>query len=150
MPSPTNPRINGNRHAFSSVELSINGRRYKGVKEISYDDSLEGERVRGSSPVGLGVTQGDYDANGSITLYREEFDQLTQDIGDGYGEVEFEITVTYAARGAPTITDRLPANRLKKVENSHSQGAEALEIKLEIMVIGVIERNGRRLVRRDQ
>jgi hypothetical protein len=150
MASPTQPRINGNRYAFSSVELVANGRRYKGVKEIKYDDSLEPERVRGTSPNNLGVTQGDYDANASITLYREEFDQLTNDLGDGYGEIEFEVTVTYANRGAPTVVDRLPAVRIKKVDNSNAQGPEALEVPLELCVIDVIERNGKRLVRRDQ
>lgn len=145
----TRPLINGNYYSYSSIEIDINGRKIKGFKEISYDDGLDPGVARGTSPIALGHSQGDYEANASGEMFRKDFDELTTALGDGFGEVEFPITVTYASRGLPTVTDRLPAVRIKKADNSNSQGNDPTSVKLEFAVLAPIERNGKRLVSRD-
>ena len=103
----TQPKVNGNRYSFASIEIDIRGRKFRGISEINYSDGLDPGMARGTSPIPLAHTQGDYEAEGDLTMFRKEFDELTQLLGDGFGEVEFPITITYASRGEPTVTDRL-------------------------------------------
>jgi len=145
----TQPLVNGNRKSFASVEIDIKGRKYRGVTEINYSDTLEPGVARGTSPIALGHTQGDYEAEASVSVLREEFEEIMTQLGDGYGEVEFPITVTHAARGQRTTTDRLPAVRIKNVDTSHSQGTDPTAVKMDLAVLAPIERDGKRLVSRD-
>ncbi len=143
----TRPLINGNAYSFASIEIDVGGRKIKGIKDLSYDDGLDPGMARGTSPIPLAHTQGDYEANASMEMFRKDFDELCALLGDGYCEVEFPITVTYASRGMPTVTDRLPAVRIKKVDNSNSQGNDPTAVKLELAVLSPIVRNGRTIVR---
>lgn len=145
----TQPKVNGNRYSFASIEIDIRGRKFRGISEINYSDGLDPGMARGTSPIPLAHTQGDYEAEGDLTMFRKEFDELTQLLGDGFGEVEFPITITYASRGEPTVTDRLPAVRIKKPSASNSQGNDPSAIKLDLAILTPIEWNGRRLVSRD-
>lgn len=145
----TQPLINGNLYSFASIEIDVRGRKIKGIKDLSYDDGLDPGMARGTSPIPLGHTQGDYEANASLEMFRKDFDELAALLGDGFGEVEFPITVTYASRGMPTVTDRLPAVRIKKVDNSNSQGNDPTAVKIELAVLAPIVRNGKMLVSRD-
>lgn len=145
----TQPLINGNLYSFASIEIDVRGRKIKGIKDLSYDDGLDPGMARGTSPIPLGHTQGDYEANASMEMFRKDFDELATLLGDGFGETEFPITVTYASRGMPTVTDRLPAVRIKKVDNSNSQGNDPTAVKIELAILTPIERNGKRLVSRD-
>jgi hypothetical protein len=145
----TEQTINGNRYSFASIEAAINGRRFKAFTEINYSDSLEVGDARGTSSIALGETDGDYSTEGSFTMLRREFDQMVAELGDGYGMTRFPMTVVYANRGEPTVTDRLPAVRITGVENGHSQGNEPLTVQCTIKILVPIERNGRRLVPRD-
>ncbi len=131
----TQPKVNGNYYSFASIEIDVKGRKIKGITDISYDDGLDPGMARGTSPIPLAHTQGDYEANASMEMFRKDFDELVTLLGDGYGEVEFPITATYASRGMPTVTDRLPAVRIKKVDNSNSQGNDPTKIKLELAVL---------------
>jgi hypothetical protein len=145
----TQPLVNGNRKSFASVEIDIKGRKFRGITEINYSDTLEPGMARGASPIPLGHTQGDYEAEASLSMFREEFEEMMALLGDGYGEVEFPITVTHSTRAGRTTTDRLPAVRIKGVDTSHSQGTDPTTVKIDLTVLTPIERDGKRLVSRD-
>lgn len=141
------PMINGHRYDFSSIEVKTKKAggivtRTLGVKDIDYSDSLEPGKVRGNHAQKVGRTRGEYDAEGSLTLYKQEFDELLDLFGTGFMEQYFDIPVTYAESGSPTRTDVLSACRIKKIGNTHSEGGEALTIKLELDV-GQIIRDGK-------
>jgi hypothetical protein len=145
----TQPKVNGNYYSFATIEIDVKGRKIKGITDLSYDDGLDPGMARGTSAIPLAHTQGDYEANASLEMFRKDFDELVTLLGDGFGEVEFPITATYASRGMPTVTDRLPAVRIKKVDNSNSQGNDPTKVKLELAVLTPIVRNGKTLVSRD-
>jgi hypothetical protein len=148
------PIINGNRFDFSSVELKINGKRYIGVKELSYKHSLEEGEVRGTAPQVLGRTRGLYKAEGSITLFREEFDDLSSDLqvlAVGLFEANFLITAIYSElppNGVPsgmvgdTQTDELIGSRFKSAEMKGSGGSsDPLVVQLDLSIL-YIKQNG--------
>lgn len=140
------PLVNGHRYSFASIEVDFEGKKFLGFTEINYKDSLEPGKLRGLGPQVIGRTRGDYDSEGSFKCFRQEFDELTTALGDGYGEKSITIAVTYSEENQPTVTDRLTGVRIKSVDNSNSQGTDATEVSCELDVL-LVERNGKTLVK---
>ena len=126
------PLINGYRHSFASIELNVNGRRIVGFAALNYSDSVERGKVRGNHPVALGMTRGDYDAEASLTLYNEEWDELATALGDGLYDAVFDITATFADDNAPTVTDKIIGCRFKKIGKSNSQGTDGTTVEKDL------------------
>jgi len=124
------PLINGVRYDFSSIVFHILGDQVLGVKEIAYKNSRERGEVRGTSPQRLAKTRGQYKCEGSCTIYRREFDELIQRLGEGYQDVVFTVTVSYALDGQPLVTDTLVGCTLNEDDHSNSSGVDATEVKL--------------------
>lgn len=129
------PLVAGSRFDASSIELTINGKRYIGAKEISYEQTLDQGEVRGFAPQVLGYTRGIYKAEGSISLFREEFADLSADLASiaaGILEAGFLCTVTYSEAQAASLPvpsasqtqiDTIVGMRLTKTSHSASSGS---------------------------
>jgi hypothetical protein len=151
------PLINGLRYDFSSVEITAGARLFNGVKSIKFSQTLEPGKVRGNRSQVLGRTRGPLDSDGSLELYRLEFQDLISVLatlrpGVGFMEAAFDITVTYSEAGTPVIQDVLQGCRIKKHENSGQEGGDALTVAcdLDIMMVlpgGVAPIGGRQLLR---
>lgn len=124
------PMVNGHRYDFSSVEARIKGKLYKGFKSVNYSQNLEPGEARGNHAQRLGTTRGELKAEADAEMYREEFDELIRDLGDGFMEARFPIVVSYADDGQKVSTDTLHTVRITGVENSNGQGTDALAVKL--------------------
>src|SRR6266849_4949904 len=74
------PLVSGVRFDASSIELKINTLRYIGVTEIQYEQELLPGEVRGLNPQILGFTRGMYKVSGTLTILREEFQDLTSNM----------------------------------------------------------------------
>lgn len=131
------PLINGHRYSYASIEADVNGKKFYGHREISYSQDLEPGEVRGAHSQLLGRTKGELKAEASLTTYMEEWKELLDALGDGYMEKSFDITVSYAEDGRPTVTDKLRGCRIKRVEESHSQGTDALAVKIDLHVLWI-------------
>lgn len=131
------PLINGVRHEWSSAELKIKEKIYQGIKEVSYNDKLEPTKVYGVHAQPIGRTRGVYSAEGSITVYLEEYDLIINDLGDGFMEVPFDIVSAFTETNVRSVTDTLVGCRFKGNDHSMSQGADPLvrKIDLDIMFI---------------
>jgi hypothetical protein len=141
----TYPLINGVRHDFSSIEFTIKGAACLGVKEIAYSDSLEPGEVRGTSAQLLGRTRGQLKSEGSFTVPQQEWKELLDKLGNGFLEAVFDIVVNFREDGA-MYTDKILGCRVKKADRSHSNNADALEVKVELSVMR-IEWNGKDPIR---
>jgi len=124
------PLINGDRYDFASIVFHINGDVVLGVKEISYKNSRERGEVRGTHPQKLARTRGQYKSEASATLYRREFDELVQKLGEGYMEIVFPITVSYANDGQPLVTDTIVGCTITEDDHSNSSGTDPTEVKI--------------------
>lgn len=140
------PLINGHRYQFTSLEANVAGIPIPGITELTYSDTLEPGKVEGARPQLLGRTRGKYEAEASMSMYRQEFDELTTKLGDGYGEKVFNIVANYGDDGQPTVTDRIVGCRIKKVDNQAQKGNDPLEVKLELDIM-YITRNDKTLVK---
>jgi hypothetical protein len=141
------PLVNGKRYDFSSITLQLPNGKMLGFKEVTYSVKLEPGEVRGAHPQILGRTRGNYTAEGSLTVFRQEADEIRTALGDGYMEKEFDITVTYGEDGQPTVTDILKACRIVNDDASRSQGQDPLEEKLDLSILSV-RKNGKHALKK--
>jgi hypothetical protein len=148
------PLINGNYFDFSSVKIIIaNGTQITGFKSINYSSEQAPGDVYGTSRQKLGRTPGQHKASGSFELYRPEFADLqfalqgpaflnsvnaAAGVVPGLFEVNFSIQVNFSEAPplginlvsiTPTQTDYILGARITKVDQSHSQGSDALTVK---------------------
>lgn len=141
----------GLRYDFSAIELDIKGTKFVGCSEISYSDDMEPGEVYGTAPNSLGATRGQYKAEGALSVFKLELenllDLLADENGEGYGETQFTATVQYSEPGGAVITDQLFGCRIKKLDDSHSAGSDPLSTKVDLR-IGYIVRNGRVMARK--
>jgi hypothetical protein len=143
------PIINGQRYDFTSVQIMVNGVPIVGraPSSINYSDTLEPGVVRGGSALPLGLTRGEYSAEATLELPKEESDTLitalaATTLGAGYMEARFEISVAYAEILGRTQVDQLNGCRVRRVDESHARGAEGLTVRFELFVQAII-RNGK-------
>src|SRR6266852_2850033 len=93
------PLVNGVRFDSSSIELKINTLRYIGVTEIQYEQELLPGEVCGLNPQILGFTRGLYKVSGTLTILREEFQDLTSNmvtVAQGLLEGNVVCSITYS------------------------------------------------------
>ena len=133
------PLVNGTRFDFSSIETDVNGVVNKGYKEISYSHKLEPGQVKGNSPQVLGRTTGEYSAEGSLTMFLSEWDELKRSLSPGYMTTVFTISVAYNDDGEPLQVDNLLGCRIKNVEKQHSQGGDPLAMKIDLDILYIRE-----------
>lgn len=139
------PLINGLKWDYSSLEIDVAGDIYVGIKEIAWTETLEPGIVRGTSAQKLARTRGEHDAEGSMVMYYEDALELLNALGDGYGEVSFDISVTYSGEGVPTKKAALLGCRITSKEITNSQGTDPSEMSFDLDIIQ-IEEDGLRMV----
>lgn len=141
------PLINGLRFDFSSVTIRIGTQLFNGVKSLKYSQTLEPGIVRGNRSQVIGRTRGTLDSEGSIELYRSEFQDLITALialpnagagALGYMEVPFDITAIYAEVGSTPITDVLVGCRIKKHELSGQEGSDAITVACDLHIMSVL------------
>jgi hypothetical protein len=116
---PSYPLVNGTRYDWSSAGFKMGGADEYGFKEISYTDTIDRGEVRGVGPQVIGHTRGEYKAEGSFVMLKEEFDAWVAKTGDGWMET------------------------IAKVETNPSNGTDPLEVSCDLTVTYII-RNGKK------
>lgn len=136
------PQINGFRLSFASIEATFNGSKILGFRSLSYNDGLEIGKVFGAASQKLGTTAGKNDPTGSFEMYMEEGSLLLATLGDGYGKKQFSIVATFAESPvSPPIRVDLLGCRITAVNESHSEGTDALIYSFDIDIMQIV-RNG--------
>lgn len=116
--------------------------------EINYSDSLTPGVLRViGSPLKQGRTRGEYDAKCDFTMPMADARAMLDVLGGfgGFGEVEFQITVTYAEAGSPPICDVIEGIRITDPSVGQSQSADPSVMKFDCDAMR-IKWNGKYLV----
>lgn len=97
----------GKMAGWNSITVNLLGRDVEGISSLSYSDELEKENVYGAGKYPVGRGEGNYTAEASITLFKEEQVALTSSMPVG-GRVQdiapFDIIVQYDYNGR-IVTD---------------------------------------------
>lgn len=144
MPQIIDQLINGHRYDFSSIEASVGPRILTRFSSINYEHGVDEGVLRGTSPMPLGGTRGQYTASGSMTIYLEEWELLTSALlampsPGGFMEKRFLITVTYAEASGPPIVDTLEGVRITRARRGHSVGGDPLSVDCDLSIMRIIE-----------
>jgi hypothetical protein len=126
------PLINGVRHSFASINAKVGGRRFL-IASLNYSEKQTTTKVRGNSPIPVGMPIGDYDVSGDFEMCIEEFTDFLRVLapsGQGYMTKMFDLDFTYEAEGNPYIINHLIVGaRMTEISSSRSQGNEGLREK---------------------
>lgn len=128
--------INGVVYGFQDITITISTGKVIEIKDqfedISYDWSVDKQKLTGLSPVPVGFTSGMADFKGSMTLSKQHSDELCQSLAQsanvGISRVPFDITISYGPlvgfNGQLLFSrDILFGCFITSANNSHSSGS---------------------------
>lgn len=136
------PLINGRRHSWASLEVSIaDFPILAGIVELNYKWTMEPGIARGGGPLAQAFTQGEFEADGDVTLHLEESYQFHKLLaersasGQGFALVPFNILAQYEDAGFQVHTDELLGCRMADFDASNGQGSDALVRKYSLKIL---------------
>lgn len=136
------PLVNGNYYSFANIEWRIDGLFITGIKSVNYGHKVNSQFVRGTNPLPLGMTQGQYEPHADVELFRPQFNLLVAALGNGYMNVSSSMTITYGNAldnaGLPTVTDTLIGVKITQVELTNADGVDASSVKLTLMPLQIL------------
>jgi hypothetical protein len=133
------PLVNGTAYEYAKVEIRIGTKRITRVKSIKYKDELKPGMARGTSHQKMIRTTGLYDADGSIEIYRDVWQEIKTELGgDGYMEKVFQIVVTYGANNKPLMKDELNGCSFTTTDRSgDDNSSDPLPLSLDLDIMGI-------------
>lgn len=145
------PQVNRHAYSFVSIETTIDvvGSKTVGIQAIDYKASLKPGAVYGSSARKNGRTLGKYEPSASMTLYKLDADELIDALGDGYGEISFNIVANFAENGQPISTVEIIGCRIAEWSESNKEGDEPTMTKFDLDVMDILV-NGNSMVKQSR
>jgi hypothetical protein len=149
----TTPLVNGNFTSYADIILRVGVAggttiQIVGATSIDYDDDLKRAPVYGTQTVQLGLTNGKYEAHGSITLLLNAANLLIDTLGTigipfgGFRYVPLTVSIAYATVGPlPTNLDSFICY-LGKQDSKNKVGDEPSERTFALYINGAINWNG--------
>lgn len=134
------PLVNGFLYSFASIEAKLGGKRFIGFKEINYKSKRDRGKLHGAASQMLGRTRGKHTSDTSFALYRASWQEFIDFLMEGQTrfvgicDVFFEIVVTFAEEGAPTLTDELKNCTIDEIDCGNSDGTDPSMIKNSLTV----------------
>lgn len=147
------PLINGYRPSWASIEFKFNltgagSAPNYAMQSIDYKVTRERKKTRGTSVYPLAKTRGSVDFTCKIKILLAEFNQLIGQLGqldptgnNAYGDVAFELDVSYTEPAFTIVTDQILGCTIDSVEQSSSEGVEDIVIECELAPLQIL-RNG--------
>jgi hypothetical protein len=138
-------KVNGKTYDWADVDIKLPGLSIE-FQEISYDDELEKELAYGKGQKPRGYGEGNYKAEGKVTLLRDDYDTLL-DYCKSKGVTLFKlvipkIVVSYANEGDRTRSDVLNTVTFTKRSNKAAQGDKSIKVDLDMLIVDGIESDG--------
>ncbi|MBU2923055.1 hypothetical protein KO504_17025 [Winogradskyella psychrotolerans] len=100
----------GTMTGWNDITVNLLSRDVEGILKIAYDDTVQKENVPGAGMYPVGRSKGNYEANASITLYKEEADAIKAALATGsrlQDILPFDINVQYQKVDGSIVKDRI-------------------------------------------
>lgn len=137
--------INGKVYDWSSVSIKLPGLELE-AQEISYNDELEKELAYGKGQKPRGYGEGNYKADGKLSLLKDDFDDLVNYCkaqNKGFYKIVIpKIVISYANGMQKTKTDVLNNVTFTKISQKDAQGDKSLKVDIDFLIVNGIERDG--------
>ena len=149
MTNPLNTKVNGHCYDYSSIRFMSDNLALPVIErivEISYEHSMEVGELRGRGAGIYGTTRGQYNTQGSVSLYKEDWDLFRPGLialptppGGGFMEKRFNVQVVYGEFGSNTVVDVLRTVRVVGAAHSRSRSTDALMVNLTFHIMQIFE-----------
>lgn len=136
------PQINGLAYSWAQLAVSANGTRYYQVQSANFKNAMARGELRGTAQAILDKTKGQYTPDASFELAMDDAFAFKQDLGDGYMNVQFHVTLSF---GSDDGTDNHQVDydaKLKEDAWDGSQDTKAMTMKFPLDVMGRIISDG--------
>lgn len=131
--------INGKRYGWEDITVTLPYGIAIDIDSISYGDKKDTEAVYGKGSNPVGYSEGNYSAEGKMTLAKEEFDKLNlyarMDGGSIYRIKPFTTSVSYANEDEPTTTDVLNKCKITAVSAEQKQGDKGIKREVSFIIL---------------
>lgn len=153
------PLVNGVRHSWASIEVKV-ANLILYATAVSYTRKRNRTMVRVNHPDPVAKTRGSNEYTGELEMLLAEYNLLqaaliatsfapTVLLGPsptltlpggfgGYGDVFFQVLVSYSENGLDTITDSLLGCTMDSTDASNSEGTEPTKRKFELNPLKVL------------
>ncbi|WP_437309999.1 hypothetical protein [Sorangium sp. So ce388] len=141
------PLINGHAASWASIGLQIGGtegtkltgsQALRGFRAISYKSTLERSAVEGAGREVHAFTEGKLTHEASVTWIFETYDHLVQQLGDGFMDQGFVLSVSFRLGTNVIRNVQIIAKGMKETGGDFSQGTEGLEIPMPLDVLRIL------------
>jgi len=136
----TTPLVNGVNYAWSNVKLVLFGVTVTGITKISYKAKQKKDDNYGQGTLPISRGYGNYEFDGSISLYRDEWAGIISQAPDNdpLSIPWFDIQVTYGGSKVTATCDTLKSCEFLDDPLSVGQGDTKIIVELPLK-IGLIE-----------
>lgn len=126
----------GNLIGWASATVNMLNRDLEGITAVEYSDSISVESAYGAGRMPVGYVDGNYEAQASITIYKDELIALQRALPAGMRIQDippFPIVVNYQ-QGDTFFKDVLMNVKFKNNGTTLSQGEGKIEVKLDLYI----------------
>ena len=133
MPTPI---INGINYSWSNVSFVLFGVPVVGITKIEYKRKQAKSNNYGAGPNPVSRGYGNYEYEGSIELYTDEWKRIIQSAPgrDPLSIAPFDIEVTFSGRGLTAEKDRLRSCEFMEDPLSANQGDNKLMVTIPLII----------------
>lgn len=142
------PLVNGFSYSWASIEFAFASSPIITVQSIDYEVTNEIKWVYGTNPNPLSQTRGKITNTAKAKMLLAEFNLLVSALGqndptgnNAYGDVFFDVNVTYSETGNNVISDTLRSCRVLTAKQSSAEGPEAIMVEFDLNPFQIL-RNG--------
>ncbi|WP_051774848.1 hypothetical protein [Formosa agariphila] len=100
----------GQMSGWNNITLNLLSRDVEGITELSYTDETKKENAYGAGKYPVGRGEGNYEAQASITLYKEEINAIKAALPPGsrlQDILPFDVNVQYEGKDGSILKDRI-------------------------------------------
>lgn len=120
---------------WNSVTLNVYGRDVEGISELSYEDSVDKELIKGAGKMPIGVGEGDYNAKMGLKLYQEEVIAIMDSLPPGVRLQDIigtDVIVKYEYN-TRIVTDIIHNVEFMKVGKAVKKGDKTIDQAVEVI-----------------
>ena len=133
------PQINGCSFSYASIELNCDGQLFTAFESIDYGRKRTRDEIRGNHPDPLSKTIGENKYTASASIEVAEWYNFLNQLGTGYGDYFFLVTVTGNSPVLGVFQDIIKGCTIDEVTAQFKRGPSGLYKKIDLAPLKILE-----------
>ncbi|MGM8362134.1 hypothetical protein ACSV4D_09490 [Flavobacterium sp. ARAG 55.4] len=126
-------------YSWNDISIAIGGRIIEGIEDVEYTAKQDKAVLRGRGGKGHGITRGNKDFEGKITLWQSEVESMIKDAPNkDILSLSFDVIWSFVPEdGGATVTDVLTTCEITEYKKGMKQGDKNMLIELPFIFLDV-------------